>query len=222
MKLKAIGYTALSLSVLLSACGNDNGDSENNKDKDKAVTTEEKQSESKDKAKKSTEEKATTEAPTTEVATTEAPTTEVPTTEAPMTEAATTEVPSSHAQSNAAQSNTTQSNEVQQNGVNNGGAYNNVNNASNAASIDITNVTDRQVLESIVYGNYSQMDKIRAYNSAVMNGIIPQGNVMEGPADAAYESSLRIESGQEKSVYPSNPYPDNPNTKKYDYLYQNN
>lgn len=43
---------------------------------------------------------------------------------------------------------------------------------------------------------------------------------MEGYAVEAYKSSLRVESGTEKSVYQSNPYPDNPNTKKYDDLYQ--
>ncbi|RAI79337.1 hypothetical protein BFS35_012315 [Macrococcoides goetzii] len=63
------------------------------------------------------------------------------------------------------------------------------------------------------------MDKVTAYKSAVDNGVIPQGNVMEGPASAAYESSLRVESGQEKSVYTSNPNPNNPATSKYDHLY---
>ena len=67
--------------------------------------------------------------------------------------------------------------------------------------INVANITDRATLESVIYGNYSEMDKIQAYNSAVANGVIPQGNVMEGPASAAYQSSLRVESGAEKSVY---------------------
>lgn len=71
--------------------------------------------------------------------------------------------------------------------------------------IDVNTITDRKTLESVIYGNYTEMDKIHAYNSAVANGIIPQGNVMEGPAAAAYESSLRIENGQEKSIYEQNP-----------------
>ena len=65
----------------------------------------------------------------------------------------------------------------------------------------ISNIKDRSTLESIIYGNYSEEQKIQAYNSAVANGIIPQGNVMEGPASVAYQSSLRVENGQEKSIY---------------------
>ncbi|AMG62775.1 MULTISPECIES: hypothetical protein [Staphylococcus] len=80
------------------------------------------------------------------------------------------------------------------------------NNASNEQSqntqnIQVINIKDRNTLESIIYGNYSEEAKIQAYKSAVANGVIPQGNVMEGPASAAYKSSLRVESGQEKSVY---------------------
>ncbi|MGD6885823.1 hypothetical protein [Staphylococcus shinii] len=67
--------------------------------------------------------------------------------------------------------------------------------------VDMSNITDRSILESVIYGNYSEQQKIQAYNSAVANGVIPQGNVMEGPASAAYESSLKVESGKEKSVY---------------------
>lgn len=78
-------------------------------------------------------------------------------------------------------------------------------NHQNTQSIDITNIKDRGTLESVIYGNYSEMEKIQAYNSAVANGVIPQGNVMEGPASAAYESSLRVESGQEKSIYENVP-----------------
>lgn len=76
--------------------------------------------------------------------------------------------------------------------------------SSENQQIDLNNITDRETLESIIYGNYNEMDKIKAYNSAVSNGIIPQGNVMEGPASAAYESSLRVESGAEQSVYKQN------------------
>ncbi|MGV3243859.1 hypothetical protein [Staphylococcus sp. 11261D007BR] len=67
--------------------------------------------------------------------------------------------------------------------------------------IDLSNITDTATLESVLYGNYTEEQKIQAYNSAVANGIIPQGNVMEGSALSAYKSSLRIASGQEESVY---------------------
>lgn len=67
--------------------------------------------------------------------------------------------------------------------------------------VNLGDIRDRSTLESIIYGDYSEMEKIQAYNSAVANGVIPQGNVMEGPASAAYQSSLRVESGAEKSVY---------------------
>lgn len=88
-------------------------------------------------------------------------------------------------------------------------------------SLNTRNVTNRSELETIIYGNnYSELDKIAAYNSAVKNGVIPQGNVMEGPATAAYESSLRVESGQERSVYTSNPNPGNSSTTKYNHLYE--
>lgn len=73
--------------------------------------------------------------------------------------------------------------------------------SQNTQNVDVTNIKDRGTLESVIYGNYSETDKIKAYNNAVANGVIPQGNVMEGPASAAYESSLRVENGQEKSVY---------------------
>lgn len=73
--------------------------------------------------------------------------------------------------------------------------------SQNTQNVDVTNIKDRDTLESVIYGNYSETAKIQAYNNAVANGVIPQGNVMEGPASAAYESSLRVESGQEKSVY---------------------
>lgn len=71
----------------------------------------------------------------------------------------------------------------------------------NNNQIDFSNIKDKSTLESIIYGNYSEEQKIQAYNSAVANGIIPQGNVMEDPASVAYQSSLRVENGQEKSIY---------------------
>lgn len=70
--------------------------------------------------------------------------------------------------------------------------------------VNLSNITDRATLESVIYGNYAEIDKIKAYNSAVANGVIPQGNVTEGPASAAYESSIRVESGAEQSVYDQN------------------
>lgn len=71
---------------------------------------------------------------------------------------------------------------------------------------DVNNVTDRAMLEAIIYGDYTEIDKIAAYKSAVANGVIPQGNVMEGPAAKAYESSLRIERGEERSIYEQHTY----------------
>lgn len=67
--------------------------------------------------------------------------------------------------------------------------------------IDLSNITDIETLESVLYGNYTEEQKIQAYNNAVANGIIPQGNVMEGSTLSAYKSSLRIANGQEESVY---------------------
>ncbi|MFK3728090.1 hypothetical protein [Staphylococcus epidermidis] len=77
--------------------------------------------------------------------------------------------------------------------------------SQNTQNVDVTNIKDRSTLESVIYGNYSETEKVQAYKSAVANGVIPQGNVMEGPASAAYESSLRVESGQEKSIYENVP-----------------
>lgn len=75
------------------------------------------------------------------------------------------------------------------------------NEQTTSQNIDPTNITDRASLEAVIYGDYDEETKLQAYNSAVANGVIPQGNVMEGPASAAYESSLRVERGEEKSVY---------------------
>ncbi|MFO3693842.1 hypothetical protein WER97_09045 [Staphylococcus felis] len=60
---------------------------------------------------------------------------------------------------------------------------------------DIYNITDDQTLNQILNGNYTEEQKIQAYNSAVANGVIPQGVVTEGSAQAAYESSLAIQNG---------------------------
>lgn len=67
--------------------------------------------------------------------------------------------------------------------------------------VNLGNITDRNTLVSVINGNYSEKEKIQAYNSAVANGVIPQGNVTEGPASDAYQSSLRVENGTEKSMY---------------------
>ncbi|EZY75228.1 hypothetical protein [Staphylococcus aureus] len=78
-------------------------------------------------------------------------------------------------------------------------------NEKSMQQINFNNITDRNTLKSVIYGNYNELDKLKAHNSAVANGVIPQGNVMEGPAIAAFESSLRVESGVEKSIYESSP-----------------
>ncbi|GGB00011.1 hypothetical protein ERX37_08025 [Macrococcus hajekii] len=141
--------------------------------------------------KETNEEKKSTEKTTTEIATTERPATKEVTTETPTTEAVTTEQATT-------ENITTEIPTTEQ------------------AVVDFYNVTDRGTLESIVYGNYDEGDKIIAYKSAVENGVIPQGNVMEGYAAKAYESSLRVESGAETPVYDVNPS-SNPN---YDYLFK--
>lgn len=171
--MKKILISALSLSILLTGCGQKDKNEETTKS-DKIETS--KSEDAKKKIKKQKEEKVTTEKPTTEE-----PTTEITTSE----------------------SNTTGNDS-----------------AEKKKSLNVKNITNRNDLESIIYsGNYSEVEKITAYNSAVANGVIPQGNVMEGPASAAYESSLRVESGQQKSAYTSNPDPNNPATAKYDHLY---
>ncbi|WP_354679924.1 hypothetical protein MRN59_05920 [Macrococcoides caseolyticum] len=169
--MKKLLVSALSISIILTACGQEEN-KEQTKNTEKSSVSENKKT---DNAKKKDDKQK--DAKTNEEVTSEAPTTEAPTTEIASTE---------------------------QN-----------------QSINTSNVTNRSDLETIIYGNnYSELDKIAAYNSAVKNGVIPQGNVMEGPATAAYESSLRVESGQEQSVYSSNPNPDNPSTAKHDHLYK--
>ena len=103
---------------------------------------------------------------------------------------------------NQASSNTNDDKQNQQENVNTSNNENESNNLQNTTKVDVSNITDRATLASIINSNnYSESDKILAYNSAVSNGVIPQGNVMEGPASAAYASSLRVENGKEKSVY---------------------
>ena len=99
--------------------------------------------------------------------TTEAPTTETPTTEAPTTEKPITEAPTTEIVTTEA-----------------------------PVAANYNNITSQTQLETIIYSpSISEVDKIAAYNSAVRNGVIPQGTVMEGPAIAAYESSVAIQNG---------------------------
>lgn len=107
------------------------------------------------------------EKPTTEAPTTETPTTEAPTTEAPTTEKPITEAPTTEIVTTEA-----------------------------PVATNYNNITSQSQLETIIYSpSISEVDKIAAYNSAVRNGVIPQGTVMEGPAIAAYESSVAIQNG---------------------------
>ncbi|PKE66259.1 hypothetical protein CW674_02590 [Macrococcoides caseolyticum] len=102
--------------------------------------------------------------------TTEAPTTEAPTTETPTTEAPTTETPTTEIVTTEA-----------------------------PVAANYNNITSQSQLETIIYSpSISEVDKVAAYNSAVRNGVIPQGTVMEGPAIAAYESSVAIQNGVSK------------------------
>lgn len=83
-------------------------------------------------------------------------------------------------------------------------------------NLNYKNVTDRDTLVKILYGDYTEEQKVIAYNSAVSNDVIPQGNVLEGPASAAYESSLRVESGEEKSIYDELPDDNEPSDEIVD------
>lgn len=99
--------------------------------------------------------------------TTEAPTTETPTTETPTTEKPITEAPTTEIVTTEA-----------------------------PVAANYNNITSQTQLETIIYSpSISEVDKVAAYNSAVRNGVIPQGTVMEGPAIAAYESSVAIQNG---------------------------
>lgn len=77
----------------------------------------------------------------------------------------------------------------------------NVENTQNKETMDFNNIQDVGRLKSIIYGDYTEEQKLEAYKTAVYNGVIPQGNVMEGPASEAYESSMRIANGEEESIY---------------------
>ena len=112
-----------------------------------------------------------TDVKTEEKITTEKPTTEKPTTEEPTNEQATTEEVTTEEVTTEAAS-------------------------TEQPAVNFNNVTDQVTLENIIYGNYAELDKIAAYNSAVANGVIPQGTVMEGPAAAAYESSVALQNGK--------------------------
>lgn len=97
----------------------------------------------------------------------EKPTTEAPTTETPTTETPTTEAPTTEIVTTEA-----------------------------PVAANYNNITSQTQLETIIYSpSISEVDKVAAYNSAVRNGVIPQGTVMEGPAIAAYESSVAIQNG---------------------------
>ena len=61
-----------------------------------------------------------------------------------------------------------------------------------------SNITDEVQLQNVLNGNFSEEQKVQAYNSAVSNGVIPQGTVSEGSAQAAYESSKGIQNGETK------------------------
>lgn len=62
--------------------------------------------------------------------------------------------------------------------------------------VNTSNISNETQLQSVLNGNFSEEQKIQAYNSAVTNGVIPQGTVSEGSAQAAYESSKGIQNGE--------------------------
>ncbi|WP_204206394.1 hypothetical protein [Mammaliicoccus sciuri] len=62
--------------------------------------------------------------------------------------------------------------------------------------VNTSNISNETQLQSVLNGNFSEEQKIQAYNSAVANGVIPQGTVSEGSAQAAYESSKGIQNGE--------------------------
>lgn len=137
-----------------------------------ACGNDEEKKENKVEETKKAKEKVTTEKPTTEKPTTETPTTEALTTETPTTEVPTTETPMTEAP-------TTE-----------------IVTTEEPVPTNYNNITSQSQLETIIYSpSISEVDKVVAYNSAVRNGVIPQGTVMEGPAIAAYESSVAIQNG---------------------------
>ncbi|WP_239775230.1 hypothetical protein [Mammaliicoccus sp. N-M50] len=62
--------------------------------------------------------------------------------------------------------------------------------------VNTSNISNESQLQTVLNGNFSEEQKIQAYNSAVANGVIPQGTVSEGSAQAAYESSKGIQNGE--------------------------
>ena len=62
--------------------------------------------------------------------------------------------------------------------------------------VNTSNISNETQLQNVLNGNFSEEQKIQAYNSAVANGVIPQGTVSEGSAQAAYESSKGIQNGE--------------------------
>lgn len=122
---------------------------------------------------KITTEKPTTEKPTKDEVTSEDVTTELPSTELESTEEVSTELPS-YEEDNTIENPTTEA----------------------AFTYDVTNVTDQVMLENIIFNtNYTEAEKVQAYNSAVANGVIPQGIQKEGYAADAYQSSIAIQNG---------------------------
>lgn len=69
-------------------------------------------------------------------------------------------------------------------------------NQEQQSQVNTSNISNESQLQSILYGNFSEEQKIQAYNSAVANGVIPQGTVSEGSAQDAYESSKGIQNGE--------------------------
>ncbi|MCE4970238.1 hypothetical protein KJB49_02790 [Staphylococcus chromogenes] len=76
-------------------------------------------------------------------------------------------------------------------------SQNDATNTTQQPIINITNITDQSVLESVIYGNYTEEQKTQAYNSAVANGVIPQSEVPQGSVQA-YEESVRLQNGETK------------------------
>lgn len=76
---------------------------------------------------------------------------------------------------------------------------------SQQPTINVANITDQSVLESVIYGNYTEEQKTQAYNSAVANGVIPQSEVPQGSVQA-YEESVRLQNGETKESLRSEKY----------------
>lgn len=170
MKLKLLGALTLSSALLLTACG----DNQETDKKEDTKTKEAQTTESKDKKETKNDSNENTE------------------TKSSDEQDVASDEQSSSPQENmndATEEGISQNNNVQDNSMQseyNQNAY---------AQINPSNITDQSTLENVIYGNYTEEQKIEAYNSAVANGVIPQGTVMEGPTHAAYESSVKIQNG---------------------------